>query len=249
MSPIPPASRQVIPAGRDNHRVGQQSCSAGGHERWRGLLDGECAAPINRERRRELPVLYWIYGGGFEFGSTQSYDATNLILTSVLENKPIIYVAVNYRLGGFGFLAGKKLKAEGSTNLGLLDQRAGLKWVADNIAKFGGDPSKVTIWGESAGAISVFDQMALYNGDNTYKGKALFRGAIMNSGSIVLADLVDCRKRKFNTVVQNAGCADAKDQLACLRSVDYTTYLNAGKPIPTPIPPPIFESTTHTSPD
>lgn len=153
--------------------------------------------PSTAKEGEKLPVLYWIYGGGFEFGSTQSYDATNLILTSVLENKPIIYVAVNYRLGGFGFLAGKKLKAEGSTNLGLLDQRAGLKWVADNIAKFGGDPSKVTIWGESAGAISVFDQMALYNGDNTYKGKALFRGAIMNSGSIVLADPVDCPKAEI----------------------------------------------------
>jgi carboxylesterase type B len=223
--------------------------------------------PSTAKEGDKLPVLFWIYGGGFEFGSTQSYDAANLILTSVLEGKPIIYVAVNYRLGGFGFLAGKKLKAEGSTNLGLLDQRAGLKWVADNIAKFGGDPSKVTIWGESAGSISVFDQMALYNGDNTYKGKPLFRAGIMNSGSIVPADPVDCPKAEvvFNTVVKNAGCDGAKDTLACLRSVDYTTFLNAGKfscpllpsrirlnntiqPTPSPTSSPTNPSPSPTSP-
>jgi carboxylesterase type B len=104
--------------------------------------------PSTATEGSNLPVLFWIYGGGFQFGSTQPYDATNLILTSIAEGKPTVFVAVNYRLGGFGFLGGSKLKAEGSTNLGLLDQRAGLKWVADNISKFGGDPNKVTIWGE-----------------------------------------------------------------------------------------------------
>ena len=71
---------------------------------------------------------------------------------------PVIYVEVNYRVSGFGFLAGSELQKDGSTNLGLRDQRLGLQWVAENIAAFGGDPDKVTIWGESAGAISVFDQ-------------------------------------------------------------------------------------------
>jgi acetylcholinesterase len=177
-----------------------------------------------------LPVLFWIYGGGFEFGSTQTYDATQLILNSLAQGKEIIYVAVNYRLGGFGFLPGKEIKADHSANLGLLDQRLGLQWVADNIYNFGGDASKVTIWGESAGSISVFDQMALYNGNNMYNGKPLFRAAIMDSGSIVPADPVDCAKSQivYNTVVQNAGCTAAEDTLACLRSVDYQTYLNAG---------------------
>jgi carboxylesterase type B len=122
------------------------------------------------------------------------YDGTSIVADSVTQGKPVIFVAVNYRVGGFGFLPGKEVLADGSSNLGLLDQRLGLQWVADNIAAFGGDPTKVTIWGESAGAISVMDQMLLYNGDHTYKGKPLFRAGIMNSGSIVPADPVDCPK-------------------------------------------------------
>jgi acetylcholinesterase len=160
-----------------------------------------------------LPALFWIYGVGFEFGSTQTYDATQLILNSLSQGKEIIYVAVNYRLGGFGFLPGKEIKAGHSANLGLLDQRLGLQWVADNIYNFGGDASKVTIWGESAGSISVFDQMALYNGNNMYDGKPFFRAAIMDSGSIVPADPLDCAKSQvvYNTVVQNARCVAAED--------------------------------------
>lgn len=146
----------------------------------------------------------------------------------------MIYVAVNYRLSGFGFLAGKEILADGSSNLGLLDQRLGLQWVADNIAAFGGDPTKVTIWGESAGAISVFDQMALYSGNNSYNGKPLFRGAIMDSGSIVPAEPVDGPRAQkvYDSVVLAAGCAGSADTLNCLRSVDYTTYLNAVNSVP-----------------
>jgi carboxylesterase type B len=143
-------------------------------------------------------------------------------------------VAVNYRVGGFGFMPGKEILADGSSNLGLLDQRMGLQWVADNIAAFGGDPTKVTIWGESAGAISVFDQMALYDGNYNYNGKPLFRGAIMNSGSIVPADTVDCPKGQavYDQVVKTAGCSSASDTLACLRGLDYETFLNAANSVP-----------------
>jgi carboxylesterase type B len=137
------------------------------------------------------------------------YDGAPWVSSSITRGEPIIFVSVNYRVGGFGFLAGKEILADGSSNLGLLDQRLGLEWVADNIASFGGDPTKVTIWGESAGAISVFDQMALYNGNHTYKGKPLFRAGIMNSGSVIPADPVDGVKGQavYNTVVAAAGCS------------------------------------------
>ena len=181
-----------------------------------------------------LPVLFWIYGGGFEFGSAQIYDATPLLTAGAAQDKPFVFVAVNYRLGAFGFLPGEEVIADGASNLGLLDQRLGLEWVADNIAAFGGDPDKVTIWGESAGAISVFDHMALYGGDNTYKGKPLFRGAIMNSGSVVPADPVDSPKAQaiYDAVANEAGCSSAPDSLGCLREADYDTLLRASNHVP-----------------
>jgi carboxylesterase type B len=131
----------------------------------KAMNNGEDCLNLNIQRPStatadsRLPVVFWIYGGGFEFGSTTIYDATELILASVAQNKDIIFVAVNYRSGGFGFLPGKEILADGSSNLGLLDHRLGLKWVADNIAAFGGDSSRVTLWGYSSGAISVFDQV------------------------------------------------------------------------------------------
>jgi triacylglycerol lipase len=162
------------------------------------------------------------------------YDGASLVEESISDGQPIVWVAVNYRVGGFGFMPGKEILADGSSNLGLLDQRLGLQWVADNIAAFGGDPTKVTIWGESAGAISVLDQMALYNGNITYKGNPLFRGAIMDSGSIVPADPVDCPKGQvvYDTVVAAAGCSAATDTLTCLRDLDYTDFLNAANAVP-----------------
>ncbi|KAF2837833.1 alpha/beta-hydrolase [Patellaria atrata CBS 101060] len=190
--------------------------------------------PAGTTASSKLPVLFWIFGGGFELGSTQMYDGTSLVADSIIQGKPIIFVAVNYRVGGFGFLGGSEILADGAANLGLLDQRRGLEWVAENIDKFGGDPEKVTIWGESAGAISVLDQMALYNGNHMFKSRPLFRGAIMNSGSVIPADPVDCPKAQvvYDTVVREAGCSGTADTLACLRGVDYTTFLNAANSVP-----------------
>lgn len=190
--------------------------------------------PAGTTASSKLPVLFWIFGGGFELGSTSTYDGSSLVAESIADGQPIIFVAVNYRVGGFGFMPGAEILADGSSNLGLLDQRLGLQWVADNIASFGGDPTKVTIWGESAGSISSLDQMALYDGNITYKGNPLFRGAIMDSGSIVPADPVDSPKAQvvFDSVVSAGGCSTASDKLACLRGLDYTTFLNACNSVP-----------------
>lgn len=69
----------------------------------------------------KLPVVYWMFGGGFEIGSTQQYDATQIINKSVSNGHPVMYVAVNYRVAAWGFLAGKEVKQAGISNLGLLD--------------------------------------------------------------------------------------------------------------------------------
>lgn len=190
--------------------------------------------PSGTQPGANLPVLVWIYGGGFETGSTDMYDGTNFVSASMDLDMPIVFVAMNYRLGGFGFMPGSEILKDGSSNLGLLDQRLALEWVADNIKAFGGDPSKVTIWGESAGSISVFDQMALYDGDNTYNGAPLFRSGIMNSGSVVPADPVDCPKGQavYDQVVEVSGCSGASDTLECLRGLDYTDFLNAVNSFP-----------------
>ena len=108
----------------------------------------------------KLPVMVWIYGGGFVAGATSEprQDGTNLAKHGV------IVVSMNYRLGVFGFFAHPDLTAENehhaAGNYGLLDQVAALEWVKRNIAAFGGDPGNVTIFGESAGSFSVCSLMA-----------------------------------------------------------------------------------------
>jgi carboxylesterase type B len=198
--------------------TGQEDCLSISVQRPAGTKAGD-----------NLPVLFWIFGGGFEFGATNEYDAASLLGTAVDQSQPFVFVAVNYRVAGFGFMPGSEILKDGSANLGLLDQRMGLEWVADNIASFGGDPDKVTIWGESAGSISVLDQMALYGGDATYNGKPLFRAGIMDSGSVVPAEPVDGTKGQavYDSVVEAAGCSGESDTLECLRGLPYDAFLNA----------------------
>lgn len=103
---------------------------------------------------KKLPVVVWVYGGGFNVGSASmaNYGGANLAKDGV------IYVALAYRVGAMGFLAHPELTREGqghSGNYGLMDQVAGLEWVQHNIAQFGGDPGNVTVMGQSAGSMSV----------------------------------------------------------------------------------------------
>lgn len=131
--------------------------------------------PATRASER-LPVMVWIHGGGFTAGT----PAETLYHGEWLARKGVVVVSVAYRLGAFGFLAHPELSAESdkrvSGNYGLLDLVAGLKWVQENIAAFGGDPRRVTIFGESAGAIAV-SQLCV-----SPQAKGLFQAAISQSG-------------------------------------------------------------------
>jgi para-nitrobenzyl esterase len=122
------------------------------------------------------PVIAWIYGGGFTGGMTSAplYDGTHFA------KQGVVFVSIAYRVGVLGFLASPDLSREsghGSGNYGLLDQIAGLRWIQQNIARFGGDPSKVTILGHSAGGFSVSMLAA------SPQAKGLFRGVISESGA------------------------------------------------------------------
>jgi len=124
----------------------------------------------------KVPVLVWIYGGGFSVGATSVPTYSG----EVLARKGVVLVSISYRLGTLGFLAHPQLSAESpdhvSGNYGLLDMIAALSWIKSNIAAFGGDPNKVTIFGESAGGIAVSQLCA------SPEAKGLFTGAISESG-------------------------------------------------------------------
>ena len=169
----------------------------------------------------KLPVLVYFYGGGYVAGdgSERRYDGEAMATTG------IVTLTVNYRLGVFGFLSHPELTKESahhaSGNYGLLDQQAALQWVKDNIAAFGGDPSRVTIAGESAGSISVSAQMA------SPLSKSLIAGAIGESGAMINPTLapVTLKKGEENGVAF-AGSVKAKS-LADLRAMPAAVLLEA----------------------
>ncbi|MFV5690941.1 carboxylesterase/lipase family protein [Flavobacterium sp. LT1R49] len=136
-----------------------------------------------KSANEKLPVLVYFYGGGFAAGdgSENRYDGENMA------KKGIVTLTVNYRLGIWGFFSHPELTKESpnhaSGNYGLLDQNAALKWVQANISKFGGDPKRVTIAGESAGSIAVSAQMA------SPLSKGLIAGAIGESGGSIFPTL------------------------------------------------------------
>ena len=167
--------------------------------------------------------MFWIYGGGMRVGATREpiYDGEELA------KKGVVVVTVNYRLGPFGFLAHPELSKESSHhasgNYGLLDQNAALKWVQKNIAAFGGDPSKVTIFGQSGGAYAVTSQVA------SPLSKGLFRGAIIQSLRMGYRDTPMASLHEAEqTGVKLANAAGAKS-LAELRGLPADKVLEAGK--------------------
>ncbi|VUC23902.1 unnamed protein product [Clonostachys rosea] len=167
-----------------------------------------------------VPVLVWIYGGGLGVGSTADpqYNLSGIVNVSQEMGNPIIAVSMNYRVNHWGFLQSQQTLVEGSSNAGLLDQRMALRWVQENISAFGGDPNRVTVWGESAGAQSIILQMMAYDG----RDEGLFHRAILESGGPTGAPIKDLAywKVPFENLTRSVGCESAEDRLACLRKVD-----------------------------
>ncbi|EKV15926.1 Triacylglycerol lipase (LipA), putative [Penicillium digitatum PHI26] len=179
--------------------------------------------PIADENNGLLPVLLWIFGGGWTQGATADprYNMSYIVEQSALNGKPVLGVSINYRLAAFGFLDSEEVRAEGNTNLALRDQRTAMRWVKKNIEAFGGDPSKITIWGESAGAYSVGAHLVTNNGDN----EGLFRAAIMDSGNAVGPPYngTEWHQPMYDRIVERAGCTTSKNTLQCLRELPYAT--------------------------
>jgi para-nitrobenzyl esterase len=161
--------------------------------------------------------MVWIHGGGFAAGESDDYDATRLV-----EQGDVIVVTVNYRLGALGFLAHPALTAESavhaSGNYGLMDQQEALRWVQRNIRAFGGDPRRVTMFGESAGGLSVLVHLS------SPGSQGLFHRAIVQSGTYQLTQPALATAETSGTSFANsAGCTD--QSAACLRGLSVAQVL------------------------
>ncbi|KAF7714483.1 Carboxylic ester hydrolase [Penicillium ucsense] len=174
----------------------------------------------------KLPVAVWIHGGGFFMGSgrDERYNMSTLVQNAHKIGKPFIAVTLNYRLSTWGFIGSSEIAGSGNTNLGLRDQRLALHWVKENIAAFGGDPEKVTIWGESAGGMSVGYQLTAYGG----RDDKLFRAGIMESGGSINPNFAQTANvSSFQTMYDNltatVNCSGVADTLQCLREVPFDT--------------------------
>ncbi len=165
--------------------------------------------PAGAHQGQRLPVYFWIHGGGLQNGSSNQHDGSLIV-----NRTGVVVVTINYRLGGFGFLAHPALTAEAgqSGDYGLMDQQAALRWVHDNIAAFGGDPRRVTIGGESAGGWSVCAHLSAPG------SRGLFAGAVIQSGSCASQTLAQ-GEATGASVAQALGCTDPVTAAQCLRAV------------------------------
>jgi para-nitrobenzyl esterase len=173
--------------------------------------------PASANAQSNLPVMVWIHGGGLTTGSGQEYDGTGLI-----NSGNVVFVSFNYRLGLLGFMALPALAQQdphgSSGNYGLLDQQAAIAWVRQNIAAFGGNPAKITIFGESAGGQSTIDQLV-----SPLLGK--ISSAIIESGAYTRTLPTQAQgQTQGNSIATSLGCAPT--DLTCLRAVPATTLVS-----------------------
>lgn len=192
------------------------------------FLDVYVPGKAIRNPKLKLSVLVWIYGGAYLFGSKDTlqphlpfYDGSGMMAKA---NNDMIFVAMNYRLGSYGWLAGTTMESEGTPNAGLWDQRAAFQWVRDYIHLLGGDPARVTAMGESAGAGSIIHHLV----GNGGKLDPLFSKAIVQSPAYQpLWDRGGIVQHTFDKFASLAGCRGKG--LACLRGADAATLAKANK--------------------
>ncbi|KAJ7206513.1 extracellular triacylglycerol lipase precursor [Mycena pura] len=186
--------------------------------------------PSGISSKAKLPVVSYeirqqscsVYGGGFDMGDASIYNGSFIVAQSVARGTPVIYVNFNYRLGPLGFPQGQEADNRGALNLGLRDQIAALQWVQKNIEIFGGDKDKVTVFGESAGAIMT--AILFLNSPLPQ----LARAAIMESGSQASAPLFTAERREIDwqnfvsAVPSCASTATSGSTFGCLRDANTT---------------------------
>lgn len=173
------------------------------------------------KKEGKFPVMVWIHGGGYLFGSGKGYRGERLS-----EFGDVVVVTINYRLGVFGFFADRSLRDEdpnqSTGNYGILDMIAAVKWVRDNIKNFGGDPGNITIFGESAGSWAVCTLIA------TPLASGLFQHAIMESQGCNASEDLEKGYEKEKATSERLGCAS--NDLACLRKIPTLKLVNKGTP-------------------
>lgn len=181
-------------------------------------LNLDVYAPGNVSSQSNLPVYFFIQGGGFN----TAYPTQNGSALVTASGGTIIVVSVNYRVSAYGFLASAELQAHGSLNNGLKDQRMALQWVQDNIAKFGGNPNHVVIGGPSAGGGSVALQLSAYGG----RQDRLFHASAAESQSFGAIRTVDESQYQYDNLVNRTRCSPEvtgnSDTLSCLRGLNIT---------------------------
>ncbi|KAI7002083.1 alpha/beta-hydrolase [Hortaea werneckii] len=192
-------------------------------------------APSNTTKWSKLPVFFFIQGGGFNTNSNANYNGSGLIEASDMN---IVVVNFNYRVGPYGFLAGREVTAGGSVNNGLKDQRAALHWVQKYIHHFGGDECHVTMGGDSAGAQSVNLHVTAYGG----RDDGLFHATAAESQSFSALRTISESQFSYDNLVIRTGCASSVDTLACLRSLTATELQeeNFNTPFPGAQNPPLY---------
>ncbi|PIL25854.1 hypothetical protein GSI_11607 [Ganoderma sinense ZZ0214-1] len=180
-----------------------------------------------------VPVMVWFYGGGFRKGTSSSFNASEIIAQSVLRGTPVVYVSFNYRVGPFGFPQGTEAGELGAVNLGLEDQLAAVSWVHKHIGAFGGDPTKITLFGQSAGSVSIAD-LYLNSGLENFG----VRGAIMESGAAETVPLFNASRRDliWDTFATNVtGCEDVAQgsTFSCLRNATTSALVSSWEAVAT----------------